>query len=381
MADGLLQPTYLGSGARNRLRRGPQSGNDKIVVAGGVNEGGLPDRPRAHVDEITGLRAKGRSMSSLSATPSGHERPIAVLSAIAANLVIAAAKFTGAAITGSSAMIAEGIHSVVDTGNGLLLLLGRKMAAKPPDSEHPFGYGKELYFWTLIVALLIFAVGGAMSVFEGVVQIRNPRLLREPGWNYVILVVAFAAEFSSLAIAFIKFRRENPGGAIWKSVRASKDPITFTVLFEDSAALGGVVIAAVGIYLGDTFQNAYFDGGASILIGILLGTVAVLLARESKGLLLGEAAPPEMLRKIRGIAESHSQVEKVIELLTMYFGPADVLLNMDLKFKPTLNAHDIVSAVDQLEAAIRREFPEIRRISIEARSFRSAPPEVPAAGI
>ena len=316
-------------------------------------------------------------MSNTSATASGSGHPIAVLSAIAANLVIAAAKFTGAAITGSSAMLSEGIHSIVDTGNGLLILLGRKMAAKPPDREHPFGYGKELYFWTLIVAILIFAVGGGMSVFEGVVHIRDPHLVRDPGWNYAILAVAFVAESISLAVAFIKFRRENPGGAIWKSVRASKDPTTFTVLFEDSAALGGVVLAALGIYLGDTFKNGYFDGGASILIGVLLGTVAVLLARESKGLLLGEAARPEMLTKIREVTEAHSHVEKVIELLTMYFGPNEVLLNMDLKFKPTLSAHDIVSAVDQLEAAIRREFPEIRRISIEARSFRSAPPAVP----
>jgi divalent metal cation (Fe/Co/Zn/Cd) transporter len=162
-------------------------------------------------------------------------------------------------------------------------------------------------------------------------------------------------------------------------VRASKDPTTFTVLFEDAAALGGVLIAALGIYLCDTFQNEYLDGVASILIGILLGVVAVLLARESKGLLLGEAAPPEMLLKIREITESHAQVEKVIELLTMYFGPNEVLLNMDLKFKAALTAQDIVSAVDQLEASLRREFPEIHRISIEARSFRSTPPAVPGA--
>lgn len=315
-------------------------------------------------------------MSDTDAMASKH--PIAVLSAIAANLVIAAAKFTGAAVTGSSAMISEGIHSVVDTGNGLLLLLGRKMAAKPPDRQHPFGYGKELYFWTLIVAILIFAVGGAMSLYEGIVHIRDPRLLRDPGWNYLILAVAFVAESGSLAVAFVKFRREHPDGAIWKSVRASKDPTTFTILFEDTAALGGVVIAALGIYFGDVFQNEYFDGVASILIGILLGVVAVLLARESKGLLLGEGVRPEMLQKIREITESHSGVEKVIELLTMYFGPNEVLVNMDLKFKTTLTAQDIVSAVDQLEAAIRREFPEIHRISIEARSFRSAPPAVPS---
>ena len=315
-------------------------------------------------------------MSNTSATASKH--PIAVLSAIAANLVIAAAKFTGAAVTGSSAMISEGIHSVVDTGNGLLILLGRKMAAKAPDREHPFGYGKELYFWTLIVAILIFAVGGAMSLYEGIAHIRDPRLLRDPGWNYLILAVAFVAESGSLAVAFVKFRREHPDGAIWKSVRASKDPTTFTVLFEDTAALGGVVIAALGIYLGDAFQNEYFDGVASVLIGILLGVVAVLLARESKGLLLGEGVRPEMLQKIREITESHSGVEKVIELLTMYFGPNEVLLNMDLKFKTAMTAQDIVSAVDQLEAELRREFPEIHRISIEARSFRSAPPAVPS---
>ena len=315
-------------------------------------------------------------MPDTSATVPKH--PIAVLSAIAANLVIAAAKFTGAAMTGSSAMISEGIHSVVDTGNGLLLLLGRRMAAKAPDREHPFGYGKELYFWTLIVAILIFAVGGAMSLFEGISHIRDPRLLRDPGWNYLILAVAFVAESGSLAIAFVKFRHEHPDGAIWKSVRASKDPTTFTVLFEDTAALGGVIIAALGIYLGETFQNEYFDGVASVLIGILLGIVAVLLARESKGLLLGEGVPSEMRQKIREITESHTGVEKVIELLTMYFGPNEVLLNMDLKFKTTLTAQDIVSAVDQLEAALRREFPEIHRISIEARSFRSAPPAVPS---
>lgn len=297
------------------------------------------------------------------------ESRVAIFAAIAANLAIAVTKFVAAFVTGSSAMLSEGIHSLVDTGNGALLLLGFRRSQKPADPEHPFGHGKELYFWTLIVAILIFALGGGMSVYEGVTHLSHPRL-SDPTWNYVVLAIAFVFESASSYLAFKAFRKEMRGGrGVFKAIQASKDPTSFTVLFEDTAALLGLIVAFLGIWLGNLLNNPYLDGVASIAIGVILAGVAALLAYETKGLLIGEAVDPETLAEIRSIAAGDGAVEDVRKSLTMHFGPHEVLLTLDIGFKKGLSAEDVTDAINRLEANIRDRYPEIRHIYIEAKSL------------
>ena len=295
--------------------------------------------------------------------------PLAVYAAIAGNLAIAVTKFIAASFTGSSAMLSEGIHSVVDTGNGLLLLLGIRLSKRPPDANHPFGHGKELYFWTLIVAILIFAVGGGMSLYEGISHIQHPSPLTDPTWNYVVLGLAAVFEGAAWTVAYRQFRPGLGGRGLWGAVRASKDPTTFTVLFEDTAALAGLLVAFLGVLLGHTFENPYLDGAASIVIGLILGVVAVLLAIESRGLLVGEAADPETVASIRALASAEPAVERIDPPLTMHLGPRDVLLNLDIQFRRGIDSGEVEAAVDRLEKAIRARHPEIRRIFIEAESL------------
>ncbi|HEX5732744.1 MAG TPA: cation diffusion facilitator family transporter [Blastocatellia bacterium] len=293
----------------------------------------------------------------------------AVYAAIAGNLAIAITKFVAAFITGSSAMLSEGIHSVVDTGNGALLLFGIRMSRRPADPSHPFGYGKELYFWTLIVAILIFAVGGGMSLYEGISHLQHPGTLRDPFWNYMVLGFALVFEGFAWAVAFKEFRKTQGKMSLLKAVRASKDPTTFTVLFEDSAAMLGLLVAFLGIFLGHRLNNPYLDGVAAIIIGVILAVVAVLLAYESKGLLVGEGASRETIESICVLAQNDPAVERVMPPLTMHFGPQEVLLNLDIKFRPRLSAEEIEAAVDRMEAEIRKRHPEIKRIFIEAESI------------
>jgi cation diffusion facilitator family transporter len=292
-----------------------------------------------------------------------------IYAAIAANLAIAVIKFIAAAFTGSSAMISEGIHSLVDTGNGGLMLLGVRRSHKPADAEHPFGYGKELYFWTLIVAIVIFAVGGGVSAYEGILHLLHPVAIENPTWNYGVLGLAFIFEGYSFFVAFKAFEREKGEHTIWQSIESSKDPTTYTVLFEDSAALLGLVVAFIGVFLADKFDNPYFDGGASVIIGLILGVVAVLLAYESKGLLVGEPVDPETLKNIRRLAESDPRVESVKNALTMYFGPHTILLAMDLQFRKDLSAAEVEESIDLLEEKIRDHYPDIEHIFIESESL------------
>jgi cation diffusion facilitator family transporter len=296
----------------------------------------------------------------------------AVYAAIAGNLAVAVTKFIAAFLTGSSAMLSEGIHSVVDTGNGLLLLWGIRRSRRPPDPSHPFGHGKELYFWTLIVAILIFAVGGGMSVYEGIVHLRHPSELKDPTWNYVVLALAAVFEGFAWTVAYKQLRETRGRRNLWAAVRASKDPTTFTVLVEDSAAMLGLLVAFLGVYLGQRLHNPYLDGAASIVIGVILGAVAVVLARESKGLLVGESADPEVLASIRALAEADPAVERVGPPLTMHLGPHEVLLNLDIQFRKGLSAAEVEAAVDRLEKAIRAKHPEVKRIFIEAESLTSS---------
>ena len=297
-----------------------------------------------------------------------------IYAAMAANFAIAVIKFIAASFTGSSAMLSEGIHSVVDTGNELLLLLGLRLSKKPADDSHPFGYGQELYFWTLIVALFIFAIGGGMSIYEGINHLRNPEPLTDPRWNYVVLGLAVIFEGYSWNIALQEFLANKKEDSFWKAIRASKDPIIFTVLIEDTAALVGLLVAFIGVFSGHLLENVYLDGVASIVIGVILCGVAILLASESKGLLIGEGATAETVASIREITNSDPAVDKVIKVLTLHFGPQEILLNLEIKFVQDLETEELAIAVERLENSISSKHSEIQNIFIEAKSIAAKRP-------
>lgn len=298
-----------------------------------------------------------------------------ILAAIVANLAIAVIKFIAAVITGSSAMLSEGIHSTVDTGNELLLLLGIRLSQKPPDESHPFGYGQELYFWTLIVALFIFSIGGGMSIYEGINHIIFPKPLEDPFWNYVVLGLAVVFEGYSWSVALRELIANKNEGNILQAIRASKDPTIFTILLEDSAALLGLAIAFMGVFLGHLFHNPYFDGAASIAIGIILVIVAIFLIYESKNLLIGEGADPQTVASLKKITQADPAVTKVMRVLTLYFGPQEVLLNLEIQFAQNLSAEKLAIAIERLEKQIRQEHPEIKQIFVEAKSLSASPKE------
>ncbi|HEX7439684.1 MAG TPA: cation diffusion facilitator family transporter [Caldimonas sp.] len=299
-------------------------------------------------------------------------KKVTVYGAIAANLGIAVMKFAGAATTGSSAMLSEGIHSMVDTGDGLLLLVGMHLSQRKADERHPFGYGKELYFWSLIVAVLIFGVGGGVSMYEGILHVLDPAPLADPFWNYVVLGCAALFEGSSLALALRQFLRDKGDESFGAALRTSKDPSVYTVLAEDSAALLGLAAAAFGIVGSHALDLPLLDGAASIVIGVLLCAVATLLIRQSRKLLVGEAVTSEMAAEIRRIATDEGPVLRAAWPLTMHFGPDDVLLALDAEFEPGLASEEVQAAVNRIERAIRARFPEVKRIYIEARRVRDA---------
>jgi cation diffusion facilitator family transporter len=304
------------------------------------------------------------------ASPSSR---LVIAAAITGNLAVAVTKFVAAAFTGSAAMLAEGIHSLVDTGDGLLVLLGMHLSRRPPDETHPFGHGLDLYFWTLIVAILIFAVGGGMSVLEGILHLLDPAPLENPAWNYAVLGLAAVFERAAWGVALKGFVAVKGTKGIWEAVHESKDPTKFVVLFEDTAALLGLLIAFLGILLGQLLGIPSLDGLASILIGLILAAVAVVLAYESRGLLLGESADPKTVASIRALAEADSAVERVRHPLTMHFGPEQVLLNLDVQFRRGLSAPELEPAVDRLEAAIRARHPQIKHIFLEGDAIRARP--------
>jgi cation diffusion facilitator family transporter len=293
---------------------------------------------------------------------------IAVYGAITANVVIAVTKFGVAAITGSSAMVAEGIHSAVDTGNGALLLVGLRLSEREATPEFPFGHGKELYFWSLIVAVVIFGVGGVTSAWQGVVHVLEPPHLRDPGWNYLVLALAAVFEGTSFTIALRAFRREAGTRPFWQALHTSKDPTTYTVLAEDSAALVGLALAALGVFASTTLGIEAADGAASIAIGLLLAGVAVVLIREARGLLIGEGIRPETATDICRLVGEHALVRHAARPLSMYIGPEEVLLTIDVEFDPRAPAADVAAAVASLEDQIRGRYPKITRIYIETRA-------------
>jgi len=293
-----------------------------------------------------------------------------IYAAIAGNLAIAVTKFVASAITGSSAMLSEGVHSMVDTGNGLLLLWGIRQSTKPADEKHPFGHGKELYFWTLIVAILIFAVGGGISIYEGIVHLQHPVTIANPTFNYVVLGLAMLFEGWAWSVAFREFyRRKRAEHGYIEAVRASKDPATFTVLFEDSAAMLGLIVAFIGVFLGHALEQPLLDGAASVVIGLILAGVAVFLAYESKGLLVGEAVDSATRASIRKLAEDDSEVRRLVRALSMHLGPHEVLLTMEIEFEPDLPAAQTAAVINRLDKAIRRLHPEIKHIFVEAQSI------------
>jgi cation diffusion facilitator family transporter len=291
-----------------------------------------------------------------------------IIAALAGNAAIAGTKFAAAAYTGSSAMLSEAIHSLVDTGNQLLLLHGLRRAARPPTPQHPFGHGLELYFWTFVVAILIFGAGAGVSVLEGIERIRAPHPVENVWVNYAVLGASLLFEGAVWIVALREFRAEKGSRPWLEAVRASKDPTVFTVLFEDTAALIGLLVALVSLLLANALSWPMLDGIASVLIGAILAATAAFLAYECLGLLTGESANPEVRASVRRIATAEPSVERLNEALTMHFGPRDVLVALSLDFHDARSAAEVEAAVTRIERAIKSAHPEVRRVFVEAQS-------------
>lgn len=297
------------------------------------------------------------------------ESKTAIYAALLGNLAIAVTKLIAASITGSSAMVSEAIHSLVDTGNEVLLLLGLHLSKRKADVEHPYGHGRELYFWSLIVALAIFAVGGGVSLYEGINHIRYPEPIRDPLWNYVVLGFAFVFEGISWLFGWRAFRASKGSQGLVQAIHTSKDPSTFIVTFEDTGAILGLVIAFCGVYLGHSLNNPYLDGAASIAIGLMLSLMSAFLAYETKGLLIGEGYPRKTLKALRELIATDPGVEQVNRVLTMFLGPDEVMLTVELRFRRELSAEDVRSAISRVKQLVRDKYPEIRRIYFAAESL------------
>nr|WP_269141275.1 cation diffusion facilitator family transporter [Sphingomonas sp. IC-56] len=294
--------------------------------------------------------------------------------ALAANVGIAIAKFVAAAITGSSSMLTEGVHSLVDSGNQLLLLYGKRRATRPPDAVHPFGYGRELYFWAFVVAILIFGLGAGVSVYEGWKHIQSPEPLQDPLVNYIVLGVAVLLEGSSWIVAVREFGRAKGAHGWWQAIRVSKDPTTFIVLFEDSAALLGLMVAGIGIWASHAWGDPRIDGAASIVIGLILAAVAALLARESKGLLIGERADPALVEQIRACVKAEPQVTAVNHVRTIHTAPESVFVAISADFEHTLPMGEAETLIGDMEHRLRATLPQLTSIYIRPEKREDAPP-------
>lgn len=297
------------------------------------------------------------------------ESTFSIYAALVSNLLIAVTKFIAAAFTGSAAMLSEAIHSLVDTGNGALILLGVRKSRKPPDSDHPFGHGHELYFWTLVVGILIFAVGGGISTYEGILHIIHPAVPENAVWSYSVLGIATVFEGTSWLFGWKAFSAERGRRGVFQAIHETKDPTSFTVLLEDSAALLGLVFAFLGIFLGTQFGLPYLDGLASVIIGLLLCGVAILMVYESKGLLIGESLEPEALESIRKLVDADPAVERVSHLHSMYLGADEVLLTIELRFDSNISALDVRKAVGRIRNTIHSQHPDVTRIFFGAESL------------
>jgi cation diffusion facilitator family transporter len=307
---------------------------------------------------------------------------LAVLGALFANALITILKFAAAVMTGSSGMMAEALHSLADTTNQVFLLLGLRFFKRPASHKHPFGYGKERFFWSFIAAIFIFGVGSTYAIYEGVAKLRHPHAPENLQWAYWVLGISFVLEGASIGLAIWQEMKEahHEGLTFFGYLRESKDPTAKTVIFEDSAALLGIVIAAAGIYLTEHHTGpaggAYWDGMASIVIGLVLAVVAFVLARTSRGLLLGEAANPKSVQAIAKAIESHPNVVKLVELLTMHLAPKQILLNAHINVRDDMVTGDIVKTVEEVEALIKSAEPKVEMIFLEtARQSESSDEE------
>lgn len=293
-----------------------------------------------------------------------------IFAALIGNALISITKFIAAIITGSSAMLSEGIHSLVDTGNQILLLYGLKRAAKPADEEFPFGHGKEVYFWSFVVAILIFALGGGISIYEGIQHLLHPVPLKSPMINYIVLALAMVFEGAAWYLALREFSRAKGKWGYIEAVQRTKDPSVFVVLFEDSAAMLGLTVAFVGIALTQYTGILYFDGAASVMIGLILLGTAIWLAYETKGLLIGESANRHVVRGIKALLQTSPHIEHINEVLTMHMGPDFILANISVDFKNDLTTGQLENTIAGLDRSIKEQYPQIKRIFIEAEKIK-----------
>ena len=294
-----------------------------------------------------------------------------IFAALAGNTAIAVTKLAAALFTGSAAMMSEAIHSAVDTGNQILLLIGLKRSARPASESHPFGHGLQLYFYTFVVAVLIFGVGAVVSILHGVERIQSPEAIDRPWVNYLVLGLSICFEGASWLVALRAFDRERQGRPFFRTIRRSKDPTVFTVLFEDTAALAGLVVALVGVAASHLLDLPVLDGVASVVIGIILAITAGFLAFESQSLLTGEGADPATRDGIAAIARAEPAVQELNDLRTMHFGPNEILVCLSLDFSNGLSAAGIEDTVARLEQRIRGAYPQAGRIYVEAQSAAS----------
>lgn len=312
------------------------------------------------------LSAKRASYGHMSSSASKK----VIYAALIGNALIAVAKFVAAAFTGSSAMLSEGIHSLVDTGNQILLLYGIRQSQKPADEQFPFGHGKEIYFWSFVVAILIFAVGAGVSIYEGVQHILIPVPVQNPAINYLVLALAMVFEGAAWYFAFREFSRAKGKWGYVEAIQKGKDPTGFVVLFEDSAAMLGLVVAGLGIFLSQVTGILYFDGIASVIIGLILGGTAIWLAYETKGLLIGESANTAVVEDIRRILKSQTEIEHVNDVFTMHMGPEYILVNLSVDFFDSVSAAEIETAVERMDRMIKNSSPKVKRVFIEGEARR-----------
>lgn len=285
--------------------------------------------------------------------------------ALAADIGIAITKFVAASFTGSSAMISEGIHSVIDSINQLLLLWGIKRSKKRADAKRPFGYGRELYFWSFVVSLLLFTVGGCISFYEGLIRFKRPDVAEDQTWNYIVLLISFIFTAITATITLKKFNKQRGDLGFFEAIRQSKDPSLFIVLLGDIGDLIGLAIAFVGVYLGHLFHNPYYDGAASMVIGVFLILLSMLLVRESRSLLMGESVSTKTVSKIIALAEADESIIKIKKHFSIYMAPDEIVLQLLAVFKKDLTTNDITDAITRVSKKIQKEFPRIKQIFIE----------------
>ena len=307
------------------------------------------------------------------------ESKTAVIAALAGDVAVAVTKFVAAAFSGSSAMFSEGVHSVVDSADSALLLFGIARSRRPADEDHPLGHAHELYFWSFVVAVMIFGLGGGVTIYEGIAKLRHPGTLDNPFWDYVVLAVAGILQAASLVVGWRQFRKQIGDAPFLRAVHRSKDPSVFTVVIEDIVGIAGIAVAFAGVFLSHVFGDARFDAAGSVLIGLMLAAVAVLIGNEIRGLLIGESADPAMVREIRKLAEADPAVDRANPPVTIQLGPESVLVALELQFALRASAAEVTEAVDRIERAIQRRFPVVQQIYIEAESIKQTSKPTPLA--